>query len=276
VLLSEVYQIADEIAPKALSDEMCAKYGFYDNSGLLVEAGENVHSILFSLDFSEGAVARAIEEKVDLIITHHPAIYGKIGDICLDNPLGKKLVRCLQNGISVISMHLNLDAAKGGTDESLRDGILHVCSKMTGAGTSLNTNSLNETCQVLLMQGAYGRVYNVPEITENALVEGLREEFKTSRVLLYGTGERKINRVASFCGAGSDESALAFAKREGAQAIVSSDFRHHILTSAVEMGMAVIVLTHYASENYGFKKYYEKIRGQIEIPCEYHTDENLL
>ena len=34
MLLSEIYQIADEIAPKALSDEMCAKYGFYDNISL--------------------------------------------------------------------------------------------------------------------------------------------------------------------------------------------------------------------------------------------------
>lgn len=276
MLLSEVYQIADEIAPKALSDEMCAKYGFYDNSGLLVEAGENVHSILFSLDFSEGAVARAIEEKVDLIITHHPAIYGKIGDICLDNPLGKKLVRCLQNGISVISMHLNLDTAKGGTDESLRDGILHVCSKMTGAGTSLNTNSLNEIYQVLLTQGAYGRVYNVPEITENALVEGLREEFKTSRVLLYGTGERKINRVASFCGAGADEGAIMFAKANGAEVIISSDFKHHLLTMAQEMGVSVVVLTHYASEDYGFKEYYKKICQRTGLRCVYHTDTNLL
>ena len=276
MLLSEVYQIADEIAPKALSDEMCARYGFYDNSGLLIEAGKNVSSILFSLDFSEGAVARAIEEKVDLIITHHPAIYGKIADICLDNPLGNKLVRCLQNGISVISMHLNLDAAKGGTDESLRNGILRVCSQTTGAGTSLNEKSLCEKCQVVLLEGAYGRVYNVPQITENALVEGLREEFKTSRVLLYGMGERKLNRVASFCGAGVDEGAIMFAKANGAEVIISSDFKHHLLTMAQEMGVSVVVLTHYASEDYGFKEYYKKICQRTGLRCVYHTDTNLL
>jgi putative NIF3 family GTP cyclohydrolase 1 type 2 len=95
-------------------------------------------------------------------------------------------------------------------------------------------------------------------------------------VIVYGDNEKQIDRVASFCGAGADEKAVLFAKKEGAQVIVSSDFKHHVLTMAVELGLAVIVMTHYASENYGMKKYYEKIRQQVEIPCEYHTDENLL
>ena len=54
---------------------------------------------------------------------------------------------------------------------------------------------------------------------------------------------------------GADEEAVAFAVKNGADVIVSSDFKHHVLTLANEKGIAVIALTHYASENYGFKKY---------------------
>ena len=57
---------------------------------------------------------------------------------------------------------------------------------------------------------------------------------------------------------------------------MSSDFKHHILTLASETGLAVVQLTHYASENYGFEKYYRKIRGQAGVPCVFHTDEELL
>ena len=72
--LSEIYKIADGLAPKALSDEMCQKYGWYDNSGILVDAGEETESILFSLDLTMGAVEEAIAMGAKLIILHHPAI----------------------------------------------------------------------------------------------------------------------------------------------------------------------------------------------------------
>ena len=92
--LSEIYKILDEIAPKALSDEYCAKYGAYDNSGILVDVGEDVTSILFTLDLTNASIAHAKEIGANLIVTHHPVIYGKIGNIRADDIglLGGKLV----------------------------------------------------------------------------------------------------------------------------------------------------------------------------------------
>ena len=96
--LSEIYKIADSIAPKALSDEMCQNYGWYDNSGILVNTDEEVNSILFSLDLTMAAVDEAIEKGVKLIITHHPAIYGKISRIDYEDSamLGTKLIKCIK------------------------------------------------------------------------------------------------------------------------------------------------------------------------------------
>lgn len=270
--LNDVYKITDALAPKRLSDEACEKYGYYDNSGVLVDCGEEIRGIVCSLDLSFAAIDKAIQTGANLIITHHPAIYGKIGDIRFDDesPLGKKLITCIKKGISVISMHLNLDFAPDGIDESLMDGILRSATKNDGAGTSL----------ALVMHplngGGYGRVYEIPETQLGVLAQGMEKEFGTDRVLVYGQKEEKITKVASFCGAGADEESIAYAYRKGANVIVSSDFKHHLLALAQELGTSVIVLTHYASEGYGFKKYYEKIRRKIEIPCVYHTDENLL
>ena len=275
VKLSEIYKIANELAPKNLSDEYCAACNAYDNSGVLIDTGDDIRGVLFSLDFSFAAIQKAIGLGANLIITHHPAMYGKINHarIDADDLTERKIVKCIRNGISVVSMHLNLDCAPHGIDESLAVGVWE-----SAMATNPQEGVFSRKLSLLhtVSDGGYGRAYNVQETTLSALTKQMKTTFETNRILVYGDSEKIINRVASFCGAGSDEAALAFAKREGAQAIVSSDFRHHILTSAVEMGMAVIVLTHYASENYGFKKYYEKIRQQIEIPCEYHTDENLL
>ncbi len=266
--LSEIYAVANEIAPKALSDEFCANYHAYDNSGVLVDCGEDIRGVVFSLDLTWAAIEKAIETGANLIITHHPAIYGKIGDILADDDslLGGKLVRCIRSGISVLSMHLNLDGASGGIDESFMEGICAAANSPKGRVV---------LCDVL-SQGGYGRAYDLQGISLARLAENMKTEFSSVRVTYYGDGEKQITRVASFCGAGGDERGVAFAKKQGADVIVSSDFKHHVLTLAQESGLAIIVLTHYASENYGFKKYYEKIRRQIEIPCVYHTDENLL
>ena len=123
--------------------------------------------------------------------------------------------------------------------------------------------------------GAYGRVYDVSQTSLKALQTGIERRFSTARAVVYGQ-ERKIGRAASFCGAGADDEAVRFALKCGADVIISSDFKHHVLTYAVESGLSVIILTHYASENYGFKKYYEKIRRQTELPCVYHEDADLL
>ena len=103
----------------------------------------------------------------------------------------------------------------------------------------------------------------------------MKKVFSTDKVLVYGEENTEVTRVASFCGAGVDEKAIAYAKGMGAQVMVSSDFKHHLIQLLCESGMSVIVLTHYASEQYGFEKYYKKICQQVNIPCVYHTENNL-
>ncbi len=269
--LSEIYELANRLAPKALSDEMCAKYGFYDNSGILVNTGEDVKGIVFSLDATAGAIDEAIERGANLILTHHPLIYGKISSIDgQSSQLGAKLARCMRKGISVLSMHLNLDSAVGGIDESFMEGILLSAGQTGVAGTR------STAIQLPLNGGGYGRAYDVSSVKLSTLVENIKKTFHTQRAELYGDKEKTVTRAASFCGAGADESGVAFALSQGAEVILSSDFKHHVLSSALESGLAVVTLTHYASEAYGFKKYYEKISRQVKIPCYFHEENALL
>ncbi len=265
--LREIYEIADTLAPKRVSDEMCEKYGWYDNSGILVDVGEEITGVLFSLDLSAAAIEKAIALGANLIITHHPAIYGKISrvDYYDEGLLGKKLITCIRKGISVLSMHLNLDAANGGIDESMMEGVALAAK---GKATPYAT-------QLIMTEGGYGRAYEVEETGLGALAQGIEKVFSTRRVEIYGE-EKKVSRIASFCGSGADERAIAFAAAQGAEVMISSDFKHHVLALALESGLSVITLPHYAAENYGFKKYYEKISRQVKIPCDFHEDTKLL
>lgn len=266
--LSKIYEIINTISPKTLSDEYCANYGAYDNSGILVDTGEEIDKIVFSLDFSLSAIKKAVEEGAQLIVTHHPAIYGNISEICVDsfNPLGEKLNLCIKNGVSVISMHLNLDCVKDGIDESLQKGLLNA------------TKTASATTKIMhpLANGGYGRVYQVNEIDFETLAENIQKEFSTKRLSVYKNNARPIKKIASFCGGGADEETLRFAIEQKADIIISSDFKHHILAWAREKGLSVIALTHYASENYGYYQFYKKISQNLSTPCIYCTDEELL
>ena len=142
---------------------------------------------------------------------------------------------------------------------------------LAGCGGSKETEAL----QINWTIGGYGRAYDVPPVTAEALAAETEKTFCAKHIAVYGK-RREIRRAASFCGAGADEEAVEFAVRQGADVLVSSDFKHHVLTLALESGLSVIQLTHYASENYGFEKYYRKIRRQAGIPCIFHTDEELL
>lgn len=279
--LNEFYKILNGLAPKALSDAFCSAHGAYDNSGILVETGEEVTGALFSLDLSSAAIERAKRTGKNLIVTHHPAIYVKLGCLCAAperDPLntGANLMECVKNDISVVSMHLNLDCADGGIDESLKEGVLIAAARASGKAANSPREDLMIELTAESSFGAYGRAYIVPECDFEAFASALGEEFCSRRAAAYANGKKRIAKAASFCGAGADEEALNFAIRTGADVMISSDFKHHILAAAKERGIAVIALTHYASEHYGFKKYYDKIRRQTSFPCELFTDEDLL
>ena len=267
----EIYKLLDEVAPKALSDEYCRNFGAYDNSGVLVDCGGEITGVLFTLDLTKAAVEKAKAVGANLIVSHHPVIYGKIGDVRLDTTIGGRLIACIQAGISVISMHLNLDCAVGGIDDCLADGVfLSALDGKEGAKARKN-----EKRQHLLSAGGYGSVYEVEEISAKGLQENLCKTFSTT-VRLVGDENRAIRRVASFCGAGVDDASVAFALSCGVDGMISSDWKHHLILACHEAGVAVFDLPHYASEEYGFEKYYEKMCKSISLPCALHREDGLL
>lgn len=259
MILREVFEKLENIAPVSLSERFCKKYSMYDNSGILINFGErtNISGALFSLDLSLKAVEAAKSKGFNLIITHHPAIYGGISKIDLSNPLSAAIVECVKCGISVISMHLNFDAAPEGLDYWL----------MRGVG-GVNAKILAE-----IEGGGYGRYYAVKRQNFSAFVSGIKKVFSTQRLTAYGT-DKPVSSVVSFCGAGCDDAAIAFAVENKADALISSDLKHHQIAEIVARGVNVVQLTHYSSENYGFKQIYSNL--ELGCPSHYFVDEGLL
>ena len=140
----------------------------------------------FTLELSAAAVAFAEEEGCNLIVTHHPAIYRPVASLCAGDPTTGPLVKAIRAGISVISMHLNLDAAPGGIDEGL--------ARALGAEET-------KILRPILGDAGYGRAFSVGPIRFSAYLEYVRKTFG-DRVIAYGE-DRPVSRVASFCGGGA-------------------------------------------------------------------------
>ena len=254
--LEKIFGKLEEIAPIALSDEFCRKYKMYDNSGIIIDCKEEITGALFSLDLSFKAIEEAKKHGFNLIVTHHPAIFGGISRISADDLIGT----CLRSGISIISMHLNFDAAPGGID-------YHLMCGLGGKDAEIHED---------VQGGGYGRVYSVNKIAFSKLENIVCKNFNTHRALFYGDKDKIIKRIASFCGAGSNNSSIEFAKSNGADVFVSSDMKHHEIAGLLGMGINVIHLTHYSAENYGFNKIYTQISSSLSIPTAFFADEDLL
>ena len=241
--LKELLNKLEELAPLALSDAFKQK-GAHDNSGIIVHSHDEVEKVLFALDLSDAVVKKAIKLGADTIVTHHPAIYYPISTLTIDNE-NSSLLSAIKNGLNIISMHLNLDIAEGGIDDALADAL--------GAQTK------SVIFEILDGKG-YGKESVIEPTTFGEFCANAVKTLNAKNYFTYGKPDKKIKKVASFCGAGAKE-ALEYDGK--ADVIVTSDMPHHVIKALVERGKCVLLLTHYATEVYGFKKFEQSIKTAI-------------
>lgn len=260
--LDNFFKILDSEAPLDLSHKLIEK-GDYDNSGILVRSSNFVGKVLFSLDLSINAIKRAKRLRCDTICTHHPAIYTPVKNLNYEGE-NSALLLAVKKGLNVISMHLNLDVAPNGIDQNL----------MLGLG-----GEKFKLLDVLCDANGYGREFNITPIKLSEYVKYIKLQFNTNKVLYYGKKNAIIKKVASFCGGGAGY-AINYINKGivKADTIITSDMPHHVILPLVEKGKNIILLTHYTSENYGFKKFYERISknsfGKVET-C-YYEDKRFM
>ncbi|MBR6737152.1 MAG: Nif3-like dinuclear metal center hexameric protein [Clostridia bacterium] len=254
--VSSVFNILNEYAPIKLSSELVALENGYDNSGIILPVTEDIKGVVFSLDLTVKAVERAIEEGANLIVTHHPAIYLPINKISENSAI----FLCLKNKIGVISMHLNLDTCERGIDYYLAQG--------------LNAKTQTILTPLSISNTGYGRLFSFNG-TAGDLKSLYEKVFKTNKTVLYGNPNVQIKKVASFCGSGLNESEIE--KGKDADIFISADIKHHIILELLEKGKLVLEVTHYSSEVYGFKKFYEFIATKLnEIKAVFYENEIML
>ena len=216
VNVQQVLEILQQLAPTELA---CS----WDNVGLLVDAGKPVTSIMTTLDITADVVQEAAAKGCELIVSHHPVIFDPLRRITAqDVP-----AMLLQNGISAICMHTNLDAAPGGVNDVLAD-LLRIDE---------NRRNFADNC------GRIGTL-NVPT-TAQQLAEYCSRMLHTR--CKFVEADRPIETLAEVSGAGG--SYLQQAIDEGADCLVTGEATHHIALLAKQKGVGLVVAGHWGTEH---------------------------
>jgi dinuclear metal center YbgI/SA1388 family protein len=107
--INELLDILDKIAPFSLQES-------HDNSGIqFADLEAPIIKILLALDLTLEILEEAIENKVNLILTHHPLLFAPLKQITKqNNPL---LFQTITNQINLLALHTNYDLAENGLND---------------------------------------------------------------------------------------------------------------------------------------------------------------
>jgi dinuclear metal center YbgI/SA1388 family protein len=113
-----------------------------DNIGLLVGRPErNITNILVALDLTEAVIAEAAAKRVNLIVTHHPAIFHPLKSVTARSATGSMVMSLIERNIAVFAAHTNLDSVKWGVNFTLAGMLglkdLRILSPIEGSLQSL-------------------------------------------------------------------------------------------------------------------------------------------
>jgi len=101
----------------------------YDNAGLITgNASWACSGIICSLDATEEVVHEAVEKKCNLIVAHHPIIFGGLKKINGKNYVEKTIITAIKNDIAIYAIHTNLDNVIAGVNGKMASllGLEHI------------------------------------------------------------------------------------------------------------------------------------------------------
>ena len=228
MLCKDIIKTIEKIAPLGLAYS-------WDNSGFLCgDINKEVKRVYITLDVNMYTVDEAVKNSADMIISHHPIMFGGIKSVDYCSPQGYVIKRLIENNIALYASHTPMDCAAGGINDALADKVGIINRKI------LEPNRDFSGCGL----GRYGDLDSPVTLAEYAVF--IKERLCAPFVRVCGNTNRLIKRAAVGGGACDDLIPEAIAK--GVDVMVTSDMKYHISMDAAESGICVIDAGHYYTE----------------------------
>ena len=208
----------------------------FDNVGLLVgDKDAAVTRAVVCLDCDTNTVNFAKEMGAQLIVTHHPVIFDGLKEVLS----GTVVYEAVKNGISVISMHTNLDIAEGGVTENL-------CAAI----------GLKNIKPYIAHDGFLIREAECDISDADKLAEHIKQSLGGS--VRYADSGKEIKKVLVCSGSGGGF--LTDVISGGFDALIAADIKHSAFMLAVNNGVTVFDAGHYQSENVVIKPLCDELK----------------
>ena len=237
VKIKEVTNALERFAPLPLQEG-------YDNAGLQVGLTETeVSGALLCLDVTEKTVEEALRKGCNLIVAHHPLIFHKLAQVSNGDYVQRTVRKAIKNDITIVAMHTNMDAARGGVNYKMAEKLGLGTIRMIG-----KRKSVTPTTDEQPVEGSEGIIGELPEpIAADDLILMLKERFGVECVQANQLLHRSIRKVALCGGAGSF--LLGDAITAGADAFVTGEMSYHEFFGH-EQEIQICAIGHYQSEQY--------------------------
>lgn len=113
--IQQITSFLESVAPLSLQES-------YDNAGLITGNSQwECTGIITTLDATEAVVLEAIEKKCNLIVAHHPIIFGGLRKITGKNYVEQTIITAIKNDIAIYAIHTNLDNVLHGVNAAIAD-----------------------------------------------------------------------------------------------------------------------------------------------------------
>ena len=198
----------------------------HDHVGLMTgKKPDKVQKIFLCLDLDWEVLPLVKEYKPDVIITHHPFIYGTRAMVLKHDENRRMLVEEIDGlGIPVYSFHTNFDTGKGGMNDALSNAL----------GLK---NIYAPEKDPMMRIGELETPLSAVEFAKKA-----KTVFNVSYALLINSGAEIIKKVGIVGGGGSRGWRLA--KEEGCDIYISGDAPHYVRRDVVNANYNYLDMPH--------------------------------
>ncbi len=218
----------------------------WDNSGWQIKLKDDFNKVLVALEIRSDVIAEAAGRGCDLIITHHPLIFGDGVRSVDDNTVtGNQIIELIQSGISVYSTHTPYDKC----DEGNNDFIGAILGFDTFGPLKYDVDHSEITDQELIEAMDYVRVGYLTR------AESIRDFMRRaasrlevdSRFFRYA-GDMDVEiRKAAWC-TGSGIEFMEASILADCDIYITGDLKYHDAQRARELGINVLDLGHWGTE----------------------------
>ena len=224
--IKQVLEALEQFAPLPLQES-------WDNAGLQIGLTEaEVSGALLCLDVTETVIDEAVRKGCNLVVSHHPLLFRGLKQVADMTDVQRTVRKAIKDDVCVISMHTNLDNARGGVNYKIAERLEAKTIEPRGDEQH---------------PGQWVMATLEHPIVSNVFVDYIKHRMEVSMVACNQLLHRSIAKVA-ICG-GAGDFLLDEAIQAGADAFLTGEMHYHQYFGH-EQEIQICVIGHYESEQF--------------------------